>query len=328
MEDKATLPIWADLPVALQVRTNTGTESYSREKLRRSLLPLDLPHNTAQDVLRAIEQSLNDELRRTIHSYTIRRIAVQFLSDMVSDDAADTYSLWRKLNSGHRPLAVVLSGISGAGKSALAAACAWKIGADSVIDLDHLTGALIRNKVISLPEEIVAVLFRTENATRIESDEVDERRLIGHVEKTGHLIAKEAVSTILEAAAAGTNLVISGSLMLPWLVDLKKLSPDVIVFPVTAAYTDKSDLKRIYDRDDDRFLDTLWNLNTYFNTRSVRHKIPVIHYAGHDSSLSMLLQLCTNVLKRRLGREGVLDDSINDLRVILEELHASPSQTV
>jgi len=322
MKRDSTLPLWDNLPVSLQVRRRTVTVPYSREKLYRSLLPCDIAPDYAVKAVKMTEQKIAQEGKSVISTARIRALVTGFLSASAGEEAADSYQVWRNFEKESRPFVLLLCGAPGVGKAALASAVSWKLGIDRIVDFDYLSCVLHRNGLLR-SGRIFNLFF--DNLLPVSGGFKYLRKngdIVREFAALGRQLEEETYAAIRSAVEQRTHATLFGSALMPWTLDLRQFSPRAVVFPVTAALPEKASLRKGAAEPGYEVSDAFRIIHHYINTQSVRHKIPVIHPVSFDHAVAHLLQLCTRYIKVRLGRAGLLEDALDNLRLILDRVHA------
>jgi len=322
MKTSSTLPLWDDLPVSLQVRSESGMFYFSREQLLKSLLPLNLPPGKTTEIAESIEQKLRSRDKKSVQSSVIRQIVIDELTTLVSQEAAETYAFWRDFRKRKQPFVVVIAGAPGVRLTDLALSLASKLDMQRCIDLDYIASVLIREDLDDSGRIAANGIDFSTGRTDDETTGIDEKTAVGQFEAAGVVMDNEVSHAISTSISGALHTVIYGSRVIPWLIDSRKYFPGAVVFPVSLTVAEKNDLESRGFRSSETLLNAAWTLNAHISKQSVRHNIPVVHDTGFDAAVSTLVRLCVRYARRRLGSEGVLEDSLETLRAILKEIHS------
>ncbi|WP_291423896.1 2-phosphoglycerate kinase [Deinococcus sp.] len=111
---------------------------FSKGVLLQSMLAAGVGPDVARKVARQTQRELRGQEDRIIHRSAIRTVVEQLLRNEVGPDISDRYRLLRVLRRPPRPLIVLLGGVSGTGKSFLAAEIAYRLGIARVISTDSI----------------------------------------------------------------------------------------------------------------------------------------------------------------------------------------------
>ncbi|WP_246580569.1 ATP cone domain-containing protein [Deinococcus aestuarii] len=121
------------------VSAGGGTPSpFSKGILVQSLLAAGVAPDVARKVARVTQRDLRGSEDRVVTRRAIREKVEALLRDEVGPDVSARYRLLRVIRRPPRPLVVLLGGVSGTGKSYLAAEIAYRLGITRVVSTDSI----------------------------------------------------------------------------------------------------------------------------------------------------------------------------------------------
>jgi len=111
---------------------------FSKGILAQSVMSAGLPPERAYRIAREVERALLESGRRTITRDELREIVYQRLLKEAGEEIARRYLLLRLARRLERPVHILIGGVTGVGKSALASALAWRLGITRMISSDSV----------------------------------------------------------------------------------------------------------------------------------------------------------------------------------------------
>ncbi len=111
---------------------------FSKGILAQSVMSAGLPPERAYRIAREVERELLESGRRTIPRDELRRLVYERLLKEAGEEIARRYLLLRLARRLERPIHILIGGVTGVGKSALASALAWRLGITRMISSDSV----------------------------------------------------------------------------------------------------------------------------------------------------------------------------------------------
>ncbi|GAA4005121.1 2-phosphoglycerate kinase [Deinococcus rubellus] len=111
---------------------------FSKGILTQSLLAAGVPPDSARKVARVTQRQLRGAEDRLVERRVIRERVEQLLEAEVGPEVAARYRLLQVIRHPPRPLVILLGGVSGTGKSYLAAEIAYRLGIARVVSTDSI----------------------------------------------------------------------------------------------------------------------------------------------------------------------------------------------
>lgn len=111
---------------------------FSKGVLVQSLLAAGVDPDVARKVARVTQRDLRGRDDRVVRRSDVREKVEALLRDEVGPDVSARYRLLRVIRHPPRPLVILLGGVSGTGKSFLAAEVAYRLGISRVVGTDSI----------------------------------------------------------------------------------------------------------------------------------------------------------------------------------------------
>ena len=118
--------------------SNEAPSPFSKGILTQSLLAAGVPPDSARKVSRLTQRQLRGAEDKVIERHAVRERVEQLLEAEVGPDVAARYRLLQVIRHPPRPLIIMLGGVSGTGKSYLAAEIAYRLGIARVVSTDSI----------------------------------------------------------------------------------------------------------------------------------------------------------------------------------------------
>ncbi len=115
---------------------------FSKGILATSILATGAETPHAYEVAHHIQRYLYDNQINTISADELTLLSAEKIAEVLSDQAAESYLLWRKARRIGRPMIISLLGSSGVGKSTLATRLALRLGINRVVTTDAIREVL------------------------------------------------------------------------------------------------------------------------------------------------------------------------------------------
>ena len=328
MKQEKTLPIWEDLPVPLQVRSAHGTAPFSRELLFRSVLPSGIEFDRAVEIVHQTEKLLLEEETKTVASKHIRNVVYNLLTKNITSDAAESYIEWRKFEKDGRPFILILCSAPGMGNEVLASSVAFRLGMQDCLNIDMLTGfAFTKNAPrISAPTTLRALLKRNSGKKAAALPAVNIRNKFKEYARQSPGVMHAAIRIAMKN---NVSTILYGSSIIPGSLDLRTIRNGSVFTAVTIAASSKDELSRSADRlglftgkhASAGELRILWTIHEFMISEAVQNQIPIVHTVSYDAVVAKIVQICSNHLKKRMSKSGLLEDAVDTVRSILAGVH-------
>ena len=111
---------------------------FSKGILAQSLMAAGMSPDRAYRMAREVERELIRQGRRVIERDELRRLVARRLEARIGEDVAERYLVLRAVRRLERPMHILIGGVSGVGKSTLAASLAYRLGITRMTSSDSV----------------------------------------------------------------------------------------------------------------------------------------------------------------------------------------------
>jgi len=228
-------------------------------------------------------------------------------------EVAERFLLWRRYQESDLPVAILLGGTSGVGKSSLALEVARRLGIGRVLSTDSIRQIM---RLMVSPHLVPAIHGSSYDAWTLLPP--SEGRVPSVIE--GFTAQASAVSLGIRGSLDRTveesaNLVIDGVSIAPGLIDLESYSDQAQIIFLLIASLDESALEsRFVARASDQTkrmahrylenLDGILEIQRYLLDQAARYDVPVIDNVAFDASVRAIIDEVLTALQRREHAKG------------------------
>jgi len=111
---------------------------FSKGILAQSLMAVGMSPDRAYRMAREVERELIRQGRMVVDRDELRRMVAEYLEQRIGEDVAERYLVLRAVRRLERPMHILIGGVSGVGKSTLAAALAYRLGITRMTSSDSV----------------------------------------------------------------------------------------------------------------------------------------------------------------------------------------------
>jgi len=111
---------------------------FSKGILAQSLMAAGISPDRAYRMAREVERELIRQRRMVIDRDELRKMVAEHLEQRIGEDVAERYLVLRAVRSLERPMHILIGGVSGVGKSTLAASLAYRLGITRMTSSDSV----------------------------------------------------------------------------------------------------------------------------------------------------------------------------------------------
>ena len=272
---------------------------YSKGLMASQVMVTGLSPYRAYQVAEAVEERL---LERGLPSVTTRELGVltqAVIEELAGERYAENYERWRKVEALDVPIALLIGGSTGVGKSTLATQLATRLGIVRVVATDAVREVMRALFSHELMPALYASSFEAGEALR--EPPARDAAIVGFREQTS-AVAVGLHALLDRAAMEGTSLIIEGAHVVPGFVDPKPWEDRVLVVPVIVTIEDEEVhrdhfVARAADhsgRPATRYLDAFENIRRvqrYIKSQALSHGVPVIPNYNFDRSIAAVIDL-------------------------------------
>ncbi|MBI3961827.1 MAG: 2-phosphoglycerate kinase, partial [Deinococcus sp.] len=181
---------------------------FSKGILAQSLMAAGIAPDTSHRMAREIEEALKERQLAQIPKLVLRKIVRDKIAEEIGPAVAERYELLRILRHPEKPVVVLIGGVTGVGKSRLAAELAYRLGITRILPTDSLREVM---RAILSPD-----LMPTLHASTYSAGErmmmplgLEDRVIYGFREQVSQVTA--AIKAVVERAMAEhSSIVLEG----------------------------------------------------------------------------------------------------------------------
>ena len=287
---------------------------YSKGLMASQVMVTGLSPYRAYQVAEAVEERL---LERGLPSVTTRELGVltqAVIEELAGERYAENFERWRKVEALDVPIALLIGGSTGVGKSTLATQLATRLGIVRVVATDAVREVMRALFSHELMPALYASSFEAGEALREPPSK--DAVIVGFREQTSS-VAVGLHALLDRAAMEGTSLIIEGAHVVPGFVDPKPWEDRVLVVPVIVTIEDEEVhrdhfVARAADhagRPATRYLDAFDNIRRvqrYIKSQALSHGVPVIPNYNFDRSIAAVIDLVMERATERVGSSAAL----------------------
>lgn len=223
------------------------SEIFSVGLLTRSLEACSLSPKIAMESARTVYGALEAGDHREISEDALRGIIYDCLAHEFSQDAAHRYLSWSRFAASGKPLILLLGGVSGSGKSTIAAELAYRLSIPGTQSTDFMR-EIIRSY---LPAEVVPTLmYSSFEAWRglpfprdAQSAELENPVITGFLSQLNTL-GPALRATVARSLKEERDVILEGVHVVPNHMDLKEAIEQAVTVPMMLATTKKESLRQ------------------------------------------------------------------------------------
>jgi len=290
---------------------------FSKGILAQSMMSAGLGPERAYRIAREVERELLERGERVVSRDRLREIVYHRLRSEAGEEIARRYLLLRLARRLERPVHILIGGVTGVGKSALASALAWRLGITRMISSDSVREILRA----TVPRDLIPTLHvSTFEAWRVlaqgdlDEEPSPERVIRGYLDQVARVaVGLRAIQE--RSAREATPIVMEGVHVLPTHLPHRE---EAITVPMIVALEDEevhrsrfllrereTGQKRRRDRYLRHFREIRW-IQEYLVELAEEAGIAVIPGEDHDKAVEKGLE----VLTRRITEAYPLDEVV------------------
>ena len=281
----------------VRVRSGYGLP-YSKGLMAQSLMATGLAPERSFALAQRIEERLVTSGSGEVEVEQLRAVAEEVVADAESEAVLARFRQWWNIRNLERPLVVLLSGVTGVGKSTVATQLAGRLGLVHVIATDQVRQVV---RAFFSHEFLPSVHHSSFDVARALSDlpQGDEGTITGFLQQV-HDIAPGVDALVERAISDRTPMVVEGVHLLPDLPS-QALCEQATTVRAMIAVRDPEEHRRNFHmrgvqtlRAPERYLEAIDRIRTlqgYLIGRAEAAGIPVIDAGGLESTLRRVLEV-------------------------------------
>lgn len=226
---------------------------FSKGLLVQSLLAAGVAPDVARKVARVTQRDLRGSEDRVVTRQAIREKVEALLRDEVGPDVSARYRLLRVLRRPPRPLVILLGGVSGTGKSFLAAEVAYRLGITRVIGTDAIREVMRAMVSRELVPGLHASTFNAWEALLPPGDPHPEKptraELLAGFRDQVQQVSVGVGAVVRRSIEEGTSLVLEGVHLVPGYLRAADYAGALVV-PMLVTLPDEAEHRRHFEARD------------------------------------------------------------------------------
>ena len=299
----------------IMVRTSTGSSRFSEDRLTRGLEAYAIDRECGRAVTHIVHEALRHSGRHEIDHLELRQAVYSCLKDNRSSQEAGRYLSWYQFENSADPLIILVGGATGAGKSTITSALAYRLDIVRTQSTDMMREII---RAYLAPHVVPTLAYSSFEAWRglPSLDGLPGKRRMDNPVISGFLSQFGAIKAALEATIARAvkerhHLIVDGVHVLPTELDLADASEQAVVVPIMLAVTTRQRLAYYLARRSreqpgrgagSRYLnnvDAIWELQSYLLASADKGGIPIVgNWSVEDSIQEILSEVSRRVVQR------------------------------
>lgn len=266
-------------------REGANPVPFSKGILARSLLAAGASPDAARKIARATQQRLRGAEDRLVSQAQISDTAEALLRKQVGPELADRFRLLRLVRRPPRPVIVLLGGVSGTGKSFLAAEVSYRLNITRVVSTDSIREVM---RAMIAPALLPTLHASTFNAWEKMLDPGSERpmhpsasQLLAGFRAQAQQVSVGVNAIVRRSVEENTSAVLEGVHLVPGFLDTAAFQGAIVV-PVLVTVPDAEEHRRHFETRDQETL---------------QHR-PAGHYLRYFREIRQLQDYLVNLAER------------------------------
>jgi 2-phosphoglycerate kinase len=281
---------------------------FSKGILSQSILASALDPHDAFDVAREIERELVARGIREIDRRDLRRLTYEILGRKSGEQAALRYLVWRRYQEPDKPVAILLGGTSGVGKTSLAVEVAHRLGIARVLSTDSIRQIM---RITLSPELVPALHCSSYDAyKRLPARSGGLDPVIEGFLAQATTVAVGIRASLDRAVAENSSLLVDGVSVVPGILALEPYAERAYVIFLVIGTLDEEALRNRFaaratgeqQRAAHRYLENfeaICKIQDHFLELAERYGIPIVDNSSFDRSVLFVIRHVTDTLRKR-----------------------------
>ena len=269
---------------------------FSKGILARSIAPTGLPIDTIYDIVRTIRDELEADDIDEIESGGIKDLVCRELRERGFTEQEQYYHTSRQIAKLEHPLFILIGGTTGAGKSAISAELAHRLGIERLIGTDTIR-EIMRYMI---PKTLLPALHQSSFTAGEVIDEIgtEDVALSGFTRQVS--LVSEGVRAYMERGQKeGLNTIINGVHLVPGLINMTDHS-DTYLFHYIINVGDREEhihrfrLRSVGSlREPERYIsriDDIRKIQGYITSAAEEHDVRVIENREFEETIQIIMK--------------------------------------
>jgi 2-phosphoglycerate kinase len=296
------------LPDSISVTGHGKGLPFSKGILSQSLLAAALEPNDAFDVAREIERALVARGIREIDRRELRRLTYEILARQVGEQAAERYLVWRRYQEPDKPVAILLGGTSGVGKTSLAVEVAHRLGIARVLSTDSIRQIM---RITLSPDLVPALHASSYDAYKcLPPGPGRFDPVIEGFRAQAATVAVGIRASLDRAVAENSSLIVDGVSVVPGILPLEAYAELAYLIFLVVGTLDEEVLRNRFaaraigaqERAAHRYLENfeaICKIQDHFLDLAERYDVPIVDNSSFDRSVLLVIRHVTDTLRKR-----------------------------
>ncbi|MGI8747045.1 MAG: ATP cone domain-containing protein, partial [Deinococcus sp.] len=286
---------------------------FSKGLLVQSLLAAGVAPDYARKVARTTQRQLRGADDQLVTRAQIRALVEELLRGEVGPEVAARYRLLRVIRKPPRPLVILLGGVSGTGKSLLAAEIAYRLGISRIVSTDSIREVMRAMVSQQLIPTLHASTFNAWEALippeQQPPEHPSERQLLAGFREQVQQVSVGLGAVVRRSLEEGVSMVLEGVHLVPGYLRAEDFSPCILVPLLITLPSDEQHRRHFASREREsrlsrprgrymQYFDEIRGMQGYLETLAAQQGVPLLDGLSLDESADRAVGL---VLARVLG---------------------------
>ncbi|MFC4639786.1 2-phosphoglycerate kinase [Deinococcus hohokamensis] len=283
---------------------------FSKGVLVQSMLAAGVAPDVARKVARITQRDLRGSEDRVVRRTRIREKVEALLREEVGPEVSARYRLLRVIRRPPRPLVVLLGGVSGTGKSVLAAEIAYRLGVTRVVSTDSIREVMRAMVSPALVPTLHASTFNAWEALvppgQSVPDHPTEPQLLAGFREQVQQVSVGLRAVVRRSIEEGTSVVLEGVHLVPGYLRAEAFAGALVV-PMLVTLPDETEHRRHFQSRDQetaasrplhrymRYFDEIRTMQNELETLARQLDVPLLDGLTLDESADQAVDV---VLRR------------------------------
>ncbi|WP_414656987.1 ATP cone domain-containing protein [Deinococcus sp. VB343] len=279
---------------------------FSKGLLVQSMLAAGVAPDVARKIARVTQRDLRGSEDRVVRRLQIREKVEALLREEVGPDVSARYRLLRVIRTPPRPLIVLLGGVSGTGKSFLAAEIAYRLGISRVVSTDSIREVMRAMVSPALLPTLHASTFNAWEALvppgQTRPPHPTREELLAGLRDQVQQVSVGLGAVVNRSIQEGTSLVLEGVHLVPGYLNASGYSGALLV-PMLVTLPDEQEHRRHFESRDAetaagrplhrymRYFDEIRTMQDELQQLARRHNVPLLDALTLDESADQAVEM-------------------------------------
>ncbi|MFA5785849.1 MAG: ATP cone domain-containing protein [Actinomycetota bacterium] len=292
---------------------------FSKGLLASSLTATGLSPSRAYRVAEKVEEVLRGRGTPTVTRTELRTVAADVLTREVGERYARAYLNWESVGDREHPLAILIGGATGVGKSTIATQLAARLGIVRIVSTDSIREVMRAMLSPAMIPTLHVSSFKADTALHDPIPPSVDRLLVAFGEQVAAVAV--GVQAILDRAVAeGTDVIIEGAHLVPGSIDLSAVEGAIVVPMIITVDDEDVHRSHFYTRGhearlrpQERYLShfhSIRKIQRFVKSLALQKGIPIIPSYGLDATLAAVIDLVVSKATAdvQAGRQAVAQE--------------------